>query len=349
MNSVRLGAFILLLIFNGLGVAEGAAWTFRSDIPIAQSQLIAGGVNGRIYAGEGVQGALRGEFQEYDPGLDSWIARTSAPGAIYGRGGAVTSGKILAVGGIEFGGPLKTVDLYDPTTDTWSRLADLPTQRTGLAAVVVDGKVYALGGSFLSGSHAGSTANEVYDPATDSWSVRSPMPIPRQVPSAAVIDGEIYVFGGVQFFGTASPTFLDQVDVYSPVTDSWTSLPLPMPRPRAGASAVTLDGKILLIGGLIPGNQVTDTVDEFDPATGTWTPREPMNVPRFSFAATDVDGLIYVIGGENLSPGPTAPYLSSVEVYDPKLDVTRPRDDEDDSDDSDSSNDSDSSEDSDSG
>jgi N-acetylneuraminic acid mutarotase len=51
-------------------------------------------------------------------------------------------------------------------------------------------------------------------------------------------------------------------------------------------------------------------------ANGAWTECQPMPTPRFSHTASVVDGRIYVIGGGGLAK--RGPYLSIVEVYDPK-------------------------------
>jgi hypothetical protein len=58
------------------------------------------------------------------------------------------------------------------------------------------------------------------------------------------------------------------------------------------------------------------TVEEYDPATNTWTRKADMPTPRFSLSTSVVDGRIYAIGGSTLAPG-----VSVVEVYDPATDT----------------------------
>ncbi len=47
-----------------------------------------------------------------------------------------------------------------------------------------------------------------------------------------------------------------------------------MPTPRSWFSTSVVDGKIYAIGGWNGGN--TPTLEEYDPATDTWTKKEPI-------------------------------------------------------------------------
>jgi uncharacterized repeat protein (TIGR01451 family) len=58
-------------------------------------------------------------------------------------------------------------------------------------------------------------------------------------------------------------------------------------------------------------------MQEYDPATNTWTGRASLNQPRADFATAVLDGKIYVIGGRSGYYS----YLTSVEVYDPATDT----------------------------
>ena len=71
-----------------------------------------------------------------------------------------------------------------------------------------------------------------------------------------------------------------------------------MPTPRYHFSAVAAsNGKIYVIGGEI-GECDAGTVEEYDPATGTWIGRDHMLTGRADFgAAATSNGKIYAIGG----------------------------------------------------
>ncbi|MHC4204132.1 MAG: kelch repeat-containing protein [Planctomycetota bacterium] len=94
-----------------------------------------------------------------------------------------------------------------------------------------------------------------------------------------------------------------------------------MPTPRQGHSAAVVNGKIYVIGGLtsetsfLNGKPIS-AVEEYDPATDTWTRKADMPETRGYLNGSHpvVDGRIYVVGG-----GKTA--SSRVDVYDPATDT----------------------------
>jgi hypothetical protein len=311
---------VLALALPNIAAAVPIAWSTKASTPTPFSGHIAETLGGMIYAGQGASpsgGSNNGLFYRYDPIADTWALRTKVRDT-YNRASAVIGGKIYAFGGVDHGGPLVNVEVYDPSADSWSPLTSMPTPRLVPAAAVVDGKAYVMGGSHLFVVNPGTTANEVNDPISNTWGIATPMPRPRQAPSLAAVGGKIYVFGGSQFGGTASPTFLDIVDVYDPSTNLWSTLPTLMPRPRSNAAIAVIDSKILLMGGWNLAEGILASVEEFDPLTGLWAEREPMPTARVSLAAAVVDGIVYAIAGENSSG-----YLSLVEAYDPSKDPTR--------------------------
>ena len=93
-----------------------------------------------------------------------------------------------------------------------------------------------------------------------------------------------------------------------------------MPTPRWSHSSAVVNGKIYVIGGGVsePDERVLSTVEEYDPATDTWTRKADMPTARGWIQPSNsvVDGKIYVIGGwyDNIT-------ISTVEEYDPVTDT----------------------------
>ena len=87
--------------------------------------------------------------------------------------------------------------------------------------------------------------------------------------------------------------------------------------PRQAFGAVKLDdGKVLVIGGIGPYGSFP-LVEEYDPATDTWTTKARMLTSRaFSPAIEMQDGRILVMGGSGETEN-----LDSAELYDPKTDT----------------------------
>jgi N-acetylneuraminic acid mutarotase len=212
-------------------------------------------------------------------------------------------------------GPLtERLDTEPQTPAGWVRKADMAgASRVGFAAAVMDGKIYVMGG------FGGPTVVQVYDPATDTWKQQARLRHSTAFASASVVDGRIYIIGGGSPVSVGdSYTFVEE---YDPATDTWTEK-ASMQTPKDSLVTAVVDGKIYTIGGFdctaTGPCPVIVTVEMYDPATDTWTPRAPMPGARAMAAAGIVDGMIYVIGGQTRLSGDGT---SSVYAYDPGTDT----------------------------
>lgn len=210
---------------------------------------------------------------------------------------------------------------------TWTQRADMPTARYNFDTCVVDGKVFAIGGEIEVFGERSIATVEMYDPKTDTWERKADMPTARSGTATLVVDGKIYAIGGseVKKFQVGpgwgySFKRLPVVEMYDPVANTWTPK-ADMPVPRSGGTCV-VDGKIYIIGGSAANRKEwrLDIVDVYDPATDTWAKAKNMNHARSGAAVSVVDGKIYVMGGTGWPqiPNHPGPFLSSIEVYNPK-------------------------------
>jgi N-acetylneuraminic acid mutarotase len=242
----------------------------------------------------------------------AWSTRTSMPTARYILGvTTVSNGKIYAIGGMNSGISLATVEEYDPATDTWTTRSSMPTARHGLGvAAAPNGKIYAIGG-VSDGSVDISTVEE-YDPATDTWATRASMPTAREGIAVTIAsNGKIYAIGGI------TAEYISTVEEYNPATDTWaTRASMPTARFGSGISTAS-NGKIYVFGGWNAAGPVS-TMEEYDPATNTWATRASMPSARAHVAgAAANNGKIYAMGGWNANDG----CVSTVEEYDPETDT----------------------------
>jgi len=142
------------------------------------------------------------------------------------------------------------------------------------------------------------------------WVYKEPMPTQRYAMSSGVVDSKIYVIGG---YGSA---YLGTVEIYDPVTDTW-STGANMPTARYAMTSAVVDGKIYAIGGNSASSGYLNKVYIYDPATDVWSTGPNLQTRRQSHISEVVDGMVYVIGGNGSGSG----YLSSVEA----LDLNSPR------------------------
>lgn len=260
-----------------------------------------------------------------------WTARSPMPSApLLGAGAVAGNGRVYYFGGQ--GSSLWTTLEYNPANNMWRRVANMSTGRYDLGgAAGPDGKVYAIAGWGSWGWYTGAV--EAYDPATNVWTSKAAMPRARQIPACATgTSGLIYAIGGTYYEPYSA---LNLVDVYNSATNSWITA-ANMPTARWGLAAVgASNGKIYAIGGYdgsLAGSLgsgkfnpagILATVEEYDPATNTWTTKSPMPTRRnFLTAVATPDGKIYAIGGFDYIGG-TNPYrfLTTVEVYDTATDT----------------------------
>ncbi|MHC4594939.1 MAG: Kelch repeat-containing protein [Planctomycetota bacterium] len=236
-----------------------------------------------------------------------WTTKSNMPTARYVLCSGVVDGKIYAMGGTT-GNGIPNVEEYDPAMDTWTRKARMPMANAAAASSVVNGRIYVIGGRPSVGGAPYSSVIE-YDATTDTWTAKAGMPTARSWFSSSVVNGKIYAIGGAR---TYQGTPLSTVEEYDPATDTWTRK-ADMPTPRACVSTSAVNGKIYAIGGS-PGYgqwyQGLSTVEEYDPATDTWTNKADMPTGRTYLSTSVVHGRIYAIGRAR-----------AVEEYDPATDT----------------------------
>ena len=252
--------------------------------------------------------------------------------------GVTVNGKLYVIGGWGDGKARGANYEYDPATDRWTKKAPMPRPAHHAALAALNGKIYAFGGFVAPATTAiplGAAWEPIADawefnPATDSWKPLAPLPGKRGSAIAAEVGGKIYVIGGATTMeGSKDPFFtafgpakvLATNDVYDPATNTWESRN-PMSVPRNHAFGGVVNGKVYVIGGrtgqaFILSATNTDVVEEYNPASNTWSiPMERMPTAR-SGGASGTDGRrIYVAGGEVTTTELVGAYRA-VEAFDP--------------------------------
>ena len=252
--------------------------------------------------------------------------------------GVTVNGKLYVIGGWGDGKARGVNYEYDPATDRWTKKSPMPRPAHHAALAAVNGKIYAFGGFVAPANTAiplGAAWEPIADawefnPATDSWKPLAPLPGKRGSAIAAEVGGKIYVIGGATTMeGSKDPFFtafgparvLGTNEVYDPATNKWESRN-PMSVPRNHAFSGVVNGKIYVIGGrtghgFILSATNTDVVEEYNPASNTWSiPKERMPTAR-SGGASGTDGRrIYVAGGE-VTTTELVGAFRAVEAYDP--------------------------------
>jgi len=120
----------------------------------------------------------------------------------------------------------------------------------------------------------------------------SDMSIPRSGHGCTNVGGNysILVTGGTQEFGG---TALPDAEVYSPDSNSWTSI-ASMNIGRFGHAVVAVGDKVFAIGGDDRNNNYMDTIEEYDARRNTWTiTNQKLKKSRSNFGFTVVPHSIF--------------------------------------------------------
>jgi len=220
-------------------------------------------------------------------------------------------GRVLIVGGLGPGSDGAAVEIWDPSTGEFMAAGRLRMGRTGHAAILEPGgRVLILGGTTT--DERGGGIAEVWDPATvrvqGAWRLLDFATDPVDVALARRLDGRVQVL-----LNQAGPGWhLEAIE--------W-DMPMPLLNrvgsgkledARYGLAAVpTLDGRVVVFGGIESPTDATTAVDIWDPALASFTAARPYPRPIAGRSLTLLpDGRILVIGPPEL--GGTS---SIVDVY----------------------------------
>ena len=120
----------------------GGTWTGLTDLPAPRDHLVAGMIDGTVFAAGGRNTVITShvpELLEFDPtGAGTWVARASMPTSRGGAAGAVWGGRLWVIGGEGNGddpsGVFPQVEAYDPLLDKWESMPPMLTPRHGTGA-----------------------------------------------------------------------------------------------------------------------------------------------------------------------------------------------------------------------
>ena len=175
----------------------------------------------------------------YNPVTDTFTTLTAAdnwPGVGAGNaflpgGFAVHGNKLYIIGSFDATGPPPSVTnqvwQFDPNAavgSRWLARANFPVARGYVPAATIGGFIYTAGGSNLDagGLLIDTVESFRYDPVGDVWTPIANIPRATGETRAVVMNGEMWVLGG----GRVAPNPSNQVDIYNPGTDTWsTGLP----------------------------------------------------------------------------------------------------------------------------
>jgi N-acetylneuraminic acid mutarotase len=208
---------------------------------------------------------------------------------------------------------------------SWDQLPDMPVGKWEPASLVLDDKLYVLGG--YENDVVSSRRVDVFDPADGSWTQLQDCPS-RVSHVDLVADGNGFWFaGGMKDKPTRKikDHIIAEVWYFNLELDRYTAGPL-LPGRRAGGGLARLGDKLHYVSGLMEDRD-TDSPDHFvldlkewaEKGHALWTKAAPLPVPRNQHSIAELNGMIYIIGGQFNHDLQQLDQVM-VDVYDPQSD-----------------------------
>ena len=132
------------------------------------------------------------------------------------------------------------------------------------------------------------------------------MTVGRSRHAAAVCNGHLFVVGGQERAA---------LSYYNPFQNKWCTKKDKMIPVRMGATLTTHKEEMYMIGGKKDSGIILHSVSKYSFQLNRWTDLSPMQFPRAAHCAVGLDGLIYIIAGQDNSV-----CLKCMECYDPSND-----------------------------
>ena len=236
----------------------------------------------------------------YDIATDTWTSGAPMPDVRAFMGSGYFNGKIYLVGGYSTGNvdpSFGQVWEYDPVANTFdTSRASMPATLGGPGFGIINGHIYIAGGRDLDNTNLNTLYD--YDIAANTWTQRANLPTGMNVPGSAVIGGQLWVFGGGNPFlgsGTSpksskkavlAPDTSNILQIYDPVTDTWTSGPN-LNHLRAFPAGTHVGDTAVAVGGY-DGAGTTALVEINGTTGGTPTPT-PTGTPSGCVVSGSID------------------------------------------------------------
>ena len=260
----------------------------------------------RIYIFGGGKGQLN-TVKMYDLKSKEWRDLPSMTKNRCGCSCAVVGDKIYVFGGEYDREKYSTncFEIYDTKTETWSS----PSSRMNFAtnrhdSISVGKKIFVFGGYKNKGRGA------CYDTETDTWTEIATMNEERYSFGAVVAGNYIYAIGGKKDFRKSQSQqpqysrYLETMEIYDIMANTWTLSKATMKNRRCGCSAVKIGSTITVLGGLAVSRQSAEeyvtAVETFHIGKDVWSGSFIPSLTSgkaYMCAQISGDNELFVIGG----------------------------------------------------
>lgn len=212
---------------------------------------------------------------------------------------------VLDTGAPEVTITLRRADAFTPAPGRAESgaCAQLLRPRAGHTATrLSDGRVLIAGGftERENGATVYESSTELYDPRTGEVSQGPWLAQPRAFHTATVLPGrgKVLLAGGEAGAPGTSLGALRMAEIFDEGSSTLDLVLMGASRSRHAAAGIFAGGRVLIVGGRDQSGEPMGSTEEFDPATGKFSPGPDLDEPRGEAAAVvSGDGRIVVVGG----------------------------------------------------
>jgi hypothetical protein len=253
-----MGGFIsnALDVTRRVDVYDPAAdsWSQLNDLPGAQTHVGLVRVDGGALLVGGLldwPATVTSDVWFYNSAQDSYDARPPLAAPRAAMGVALVGTRVHAIGGLAADGNSdsaahEVIDLLNLNSG-WSMSAALPNPRNHLGTAAIASRIYVLAGRHGWDENTGDQPTlSIFDDLASTWTAGADVPLARSEIAAATFAtaSRLVVVGGS--IAGVQPT--DDVSIYDPATDTWTTLPA-LPSKVKGAVADVIGRSIVVSTG----------------------------------------------------------------------------------------------------
>src|SRR3972149_3701501 len=284
-------------------------WNIKKSLQTARSHPATVSYKGKIYVfgGGGPNFLSLDTFEIYDPGSDTWswgrtmlTHRSGAGAALVGQPGFVRRrGYKKPDRKFKF---LTTVEIYSPAEDRWETGPDMIMPHDYPGVAVSGNDIYIMGGHHPDATEGGPSKDpgfafcERLNVSEGRWIEVATLPVPSFALKGAVSGSKILATGGVAFTGK-SLTEYDLIDIYDPVSNTWTKENgFFLPWPAAAHGICIYKGRLHIFGGYSTDGIHTRAAYYVHDGK-EWKRPPDIDKPRAAMGVESVDDYIYLIGG----------------------------------------------------
>lgn len=294
-------------------------WGTVAPMPAANYAHGVVALDNKIYvlggSGTGVPGTTNAI---YDVATNSWSSGAPLPVAIHYTVATTDGTYIYVLGGLTT--DVATVQRYNPATNTWALIPDMGTARGGAGAFFDGANVWAVGGGWISYL----TSTEYWDGT--SWQAGPSVNVGVRTTAVAYGNGIALKAGGWNGdYEDGAERLAVTCPEPPPPPDctfgTWQDVtPTNTPRSRPALAYAATNGNFYLLGGETSGGSRDIPIEEYNPATNTWTNKSHLLTGVSNIGAAAVGQYVYVPGGYDGVSG-----ITTMQRYDTQNNVVTTR------------------------